>query len=324
MNYRRSMLVLATLVSTGVMLPAKAADAWPSKPIRLIVPYTPGGLTDVLARLVAQKASETLGQSIVIENKPGASTAIGATYVATSPADGYTLLMSGTTTMSTNPILKKDLPYKADDFVPVALVGRVPFIAVAHPSVPAGNLRELVAYAKANPDKLTFSTSGQGTSSHLVGAMFQSVTGTKMRDIPYKGTSPALTAVLSNEVSMTFDGVTLYIPHIQSGKLKGIALFGEARVPALDKLPTMVEEGYRDAVAMAWFGIVAPKGTPGAVVERLNQAVSKALLEPDVKKRLQEFNAYVDPLSPAEFNELLKRESSLWTRTIGPLNIQMD
>lgn len=322
MNYRRSLL--AILVATCAAVPALAADAWPSKPIKLIVPYTPGGLTDILARLVAQKAEQTLGQAIVVENKPGAGTAIGASYVAASPADGYTLLMSGTTTLTTNPILKKNLPYKAADFIPVALVGRVPFVAVAHPSVPANNLKELVAYAKANPDKITFSTSGQGTSSHLVGAMFQSVTGTKMRDIPYKGSNPALLAVLGNEVMMTFDGVTNYVPHLQTGKLKGIALFGESRLPALNQLPTMVEEGYRDAVAMAWFGILAPTGTPRAVVERINAAVTKALLEPDVKKRLQESNAYVEPRSPEGYNDLLKRESEIWARIIEPLNLQLD
>jgi tripartite-type tricarboxylate transporter receptor subunit TctC len=322
MNYRQ--ILLAICIATCAAIPVRAADVWPSKPIRIIVPYTPGGLTDVLARLVAQKAEKALGQPIVVENKPGAGTAIGASYVATSAADGYTLLMSGTTTYTTNPILKKSLPYKTSDFVPVALVGRVPFVAVAHPSIPANNLKELVAYAKANPGKITFSTSGQGTSSHLVSAMFQSVTGTTMRDIPYKGSNPALLAVLSNEVVMTFDGVTNYVPHLQAGKLKGIALFGESRLPILSDLPTMVEEGYGDAVAMAWFGILAPSGTPRAVIERINSAVSKALLEPDVKKRLQESNAYVEPRSPEGYSELLKRESEVWSRIIEPLNLQLD
>ena len=244
--------------------------------------------------------------------------------MAKSPADGYTLLMSGTTTLSTNPILIKKLSYKASDFTPVALIGMVPFIAVAHPSVPAGNLKELVAYAKANPDKLTYSSSGTGTSSHLVGEMFESATGTKLRDIPYKGTSPALTAVLSGEVSMTFDGVTLYIPHIQSGKLKPIALFGEQHVPAIDQVPTMVEQGYKDAVALAWFGLVAPTGTPREAVDRVNDAVRKALSEPELVTKLREFNAYIEPRSAAAFGELIQRESTLWGRVLTPLNLQLD
>lgn len=321
-NTRRSLLAL--LVAASAVTPALANDTWPSRPVKLVVPYTPGGLTDILARLVAQKAEQSLGQAIVVENKPGAGTAIGASHVASSAADGYTFLMSGTTTLTTNPILKKNLPYKASDFIPVALVGRVPFVAVAHPSVPASSLQELVTYAKANPGKITFSTSGQGTSSHLVGAMFQSATGTTMRDIPYKGSNPALLAVLGNEVQMTFDGVTNYVPHLQSGKLKGIALFGESRLPILGSLPTMVEAGYGDAVAMAWFGVVAPAGTPRTVVERFNAAVTEALQQPDVRKRLQEANAYVEPRSPEGFAALLKRESDIWTRIIEPLNLQFD
>jgi tripartite-type tricarboxylate transporter receptor subunit TctC len=324
MHHRRTVLGLVLFAATMAAQPAFAADPWPSKTIRIVVPYTPGGLTDVLARLVAQKASVTLGQPIVVENRPGAGTAIGAEYVGKSPADGYTLLMSGTTTLSTNPILIKKLSYKASDFTPVALIGMVPFIAVANPSVPANNLRELVAYAKANPDKLTYSSSGTGTSSHLVGEMFEAATGTRLRDIPYKGTNPALTAVLSGEVSMTFDGVTLYIPHIQSGKLKPIALFGEQRVSAINQVPTMVEQGFKDAVALAWFGLVAPTGTPQEAIDRMNDAVRKALSEPELAAKLRDFNAYIEPRSPAAFGELIKRESMIWGRVLTPLNLQLD
>jgi tripartite-type tricarboxylate transporter receptor subunit TctC len=312
-------ICLAALAST-----AHAADPWPTKPIKLVVPYTPGGLTDVLARLIANKAGATLGQPIVVENKPGASTVIGAEYVAKSAPDGYTLLMPGTTTLTTNPIMMKKLPYKASDFAPVALVGMVPYIAVAHPSVPANNVQELVAYAKANPGKLTFSNSGQGSSSHLVGAMFATATGTKLTDIPYKGSAPALGAVLSGEVSLSFDGVTLYIPHIKAGKLKAIAVTGETRVPALDNVPTLVESGYKDAVAQAWFGIAAPSATPREVVVKINDAVQKAMREPDVVAKLREFNAYVEPRSAEAFGELLQREATLWTRVIAPLNLQVE
>lgn len=318
-------LIATTLTLAALLAPAAhAADPWPTKPIKLVVPYTPGGLTDVLARIVGQKAGTTLGQPIIVENKPGASTLIGAEYVAKSAPDGYTLLMTGTTTLTTNPLLMKKLPYKVADFTPVALVGMVPFIAVAHPSVPANNLQELVAYAKANPDKLTYSTSAQGTSSHLVGAMFAAATGTKLRDVPYKGSGPALNAVLSGEVSMTFDGVTLYIPYVNTGKLKAIALTGDHRLPALDKLPTLAESGYKDAVATALFGIVAPAGTPRPVIHQVNAAVQRAMADPEVVARLRDFNAYVEPRSAEAYGELLQREAELWGRIIAPLNIQLD
>lgn len=189
MQCRRSFLWMVICASVVTSTAARSAETWPNKPIRLIVPYAPGGLTDILARVVGQKVRVTLGQPIVIENKPGASTAIGASFVAKSPADGYTLLMAAATTLSTNPLLFKKLSYSASDFTPVALVGTVPFIAVTNPSVLPGSLTELIAYAKANPGRVTYSTSGQGSSSHLVGKMFEAATGITLTDIPYKGSS---------------------------------------------------------------------------------------------------------------------------------------
>lgn len=329
MPCRRSLLLRAAFCAAALTAgvtnaTAQTAQPWPTKPIRLVVPYTPGGLTDVLARLVAQKASVTLGQNIIVENKPGASTVIGSDFVAKSPADGYTLLFSGTTTLTTNPLLLKKLPYKASDFAPVALVGVVPFIGVAHPSVPADDLKSLLAYIKANPGKVMYSTSGQGTSSHLVGEMFEAATGADLTDVPYKGTAPALMAVLSGEVAMTFDGVTLYIPHIQSGKLKPVALFGDQRLSAIDKVPTMTELGYPEALAVAWFGVLAPAATPRAIIDRVNAAISDAMKQPDVVARLRESNVYVEPRSAQAFSEMLKSESARWEKVVKPLNIQLD
>jgi tripartite-type tricarboxylate transporter receptor subunit TctC len=324
MQLRRTFLCLSIGAALAASTAAHSAETWPNKPIRLIVPYAPGGLTDILARVVAQKASVTLGQPILIENKPGASTSIGASFVAKAPADGYTLLMAAATTLSTNPLLFKKLSYSASDFTPVALVGTVPFIAVTHPTALPGNLKDLIAYAKANPGKVTYSTSGQGSSSHLVGKMFEAATGVTLTDVPYKGSSPAFQAVLSGEVAMTFDGVTLYTQHIQSGRLKAVAVFGESRLPMFDKVPTMVEQGYRDAVARSWFGIVAPAATPRDVVGRVNEAVRKALTEPDVVARLRDFDVYVEPRSPEAFGEFMQRESALWSRFIEPLNIRLD
>lgn len=316
----RRLLLLALCTPAAVLA---QAPTWPTRPIKLVVPYPPGGLTDVLARMVSQKASEQLGQPIVVENRPGASTVVGAEQVARATPDGYTLLMAATTTLTTNPLVFRKLPYKPADFTPVALVGTVPFVLAAHPSVPARDLREFVAYAKAHPDQMTFSTSGQGASSHLVGEMFKAATQTQLRDIPYKGSAAALTAVLSGEVNATFDGLTNYLPHARSGKLKLLALFSEQRVPAADTIPTLVESGYPDAVAYSWFGMVAPAGTPAAVVNRLNQAINAGLQTPELRDRLRADASSGPILSPEAYGEFMRKQAQLWEKVITPLKLDV-
>ena len=219
MHARHRLVFLSIALFTVLAGPwARAADPWPTKPIRIIVPYTPGGLVDVLARLIGAKISPTLGQPVVVENKPGASTAIGAEFVAKSAPDGHTLLLATTTTLSTNPLMFKRLSYKTSEFTPVALLAMVTFIAVSNPGAPFSNVKELMDYAKVNPGKITFSTSGVGTASHLIGELFAAATGTKLTDIPYKGTNPAMMAVLSGEVTMAFDSAGLYTAPVQSGR----------------------------------------------------------------------------------------------------------
>ncbi len=321
---RRLLLLLALCSPAAVLAQAPAAAAaWPNKPIRLVVPYPPGGLTDVLGRMVAQKASEQLGQQVVVENRPGASTIVGAEFVAKSAPDGYTLLMAAATTLTTNPLLFKNLGYSAASFSPVALVGTVPFAVVTHPSVPVNTIREFIDYAKANPGLLTFSTVGQGASSHLVGEMFKAATGTQLRDIPYKGSAPALTAVLSGEVHATFDGITNYLPNARAGKLKILAVMSEARVPAAESVPTMVETGYPDAVAYSWFGIVAPAGTPPAIVNRLNQAVNAGLQAAEVRDRLRTDVLSAPILSPEGYGDFMRKQSQIWEKVITPLKLEM-
>ncbi|CAM5787008.1 Bug family tripartite tricarboxylate transporter substrate binding protein [Ottowia pentelensis] len=314
-------ILLCALCAPAAVL--AQAPAWPARPLKLVVPYPPGGLTDVLARLVSQKASEQLGQPIVVENRPGASTIVGAEQVARAAPDGYTLLMAATTTLTTNPLLFKKLPYKPTDFTPVALVGTVPFALVVSPSVPAKDLREFVAYAKAHPDQMTFSTSGQGASSHLVGEMFKAATQTQLRDIPYKGSAAALTAVLSGEVSATFDGLTNYLPYARDGKLKILAMFSEQRVPAADAIPTLLESGYPDAVAYSWFGVVAPVGTPATVVNRLNQAFNTGLRSPTLNDRLRTDATSGPILSPEAYGEFMRSQAQLWEKVITPLNLNL-
>ncbi|HET8748417.1 MAG TPA: tripartite tricarboxylate transporter substrate binding protein, partial [Ramlibacter sp.] len=299
------------------------APAWPARPIRLVVPYPPGGLTDVLARLVAQKASEQLGQAIVVENRPGASTILGAELVAKAAPDGHTFLMAAATTLTTNPLLFRKLPYKPTDFTPVALVGTVPFALVAHPSVPASNLQQFVAHARANPGQLTYSTVGQGASSHLVGEMFKGATRTVLRDIPYKGSAPALTAVVAGEVHATFDGLTNYLPYARSGKLKILAVFSDHRVPAADTIPTMVESGYPEAVAYSWFGIVAPAGTPATIVNRFNQAVNASLQASELRERLRADASDGPILSAEAYGDFMQRQAQVWGKVITPLKLEL-
>jgi len=319
--FARGLLLLA-LVGPATLF--AQAPTWPARPIRLVVPYPPGGLTDVLARLVAQKAGEQLGQPIVIENRGGASTIIGAEAVAKAAPDGYTLLMAATTTLTTNPLLFKKLPYKRDDFTPVALVGTVPFVLAVHPAVPANTLQEFVAHARANPGLLTFSTSGRGSSSHLVGEMFKSATGVEMRDIPYKGSAAALAAVLSGEVQATFDGITNYLPLVRSGKLKILGVFSEVRLPAIEMVPTLTEAGYSQAVAYSWFGIVAPSGTPKAVVQRLNQVINTSLQTPELSDRLRADVSGGSILSPEAYGDFMLKQAQIWEKVIVPLKLEVD
>lgn len=314
---------LQALAATAAW-PGLARAAWPEKPIRIIVPYAPGGFTDIVSRLVAQKMTARLGQPVVVENKAGGSTAIAAEAVARAAPDGLTLLMAVTTTLSTNPFLFKKLPYKAADFVPVALTGLTPFVLSAHPSVPANTVQELIALAKAKPDSLNMATLGTGSSTHLVGAMFNGLAGTDIRYIPYKGAGPALSDLSAGHVQLYFDGIATSAPLFRAGKLKGLAITSEARSPAAPQVPTFAEAGLPGMMAASWYGLLAPAGTPAAVVEVLNQATNEALQAPDVRARVEQDGALAPTLSPRQFGELIERHTQQWGRVIAPLNIQLD
>lgn len=314
---------LQTLAITAA-LPGVAHAAWPEKPIRIIVPYAPGGFTDIVSRLVAQKMTARLGQPVVVENKAGGSTAIAAEFVAKSPADGYTLIMAVTTTLSTNPFLFKKLPYKASDFEPIALTGLTPFVLSAHPSVPANNLKELIALEKAKPGTLNMATLGTGSSTHLVGAMFNSVAGLKIPYIPYKGAGPALSDLMAGHVQLFFDGIATSAPQFRAGKLKGIAISSMQRSPAAPDVPTFAEAGLPDMQAASWYGLLAPARTPSAIIETLNQACNEALQAPDVRARVEQDGASAPQLSPRQFGELIEQHTRSWGRIIAPLNIEMD
>lgn len=310
------------VAATGAI--AQDAARYPIRPIRIVVPYAPGGFTDIVSRLVAQKIGTSLGQPVVVENKAGASTILGAETVARAPADGYTLLMAVTTTLSTNPLLFKKLSYKASDFTPVALTGLTPFVLMAHPSVAANNVKELVTLEKAKPGSLNVATLGTGASTHLVAEMFHSVTGTKLQDVPYKGAGPALNDLLAGHVQLYFDAISTSVPHIKSGQLKAIALTADQRSPAAPQVPTFAELGYPEMVAYSWYGLLAPAGTPAAVVNTLNKAVNDALQSPDVRARLAAEGATAPVMTPAQFGQLIDAHTKTWAKVIAPLHIQLD
>ena len=314
------------LAAAAVPAGAQGASAvvYPSGPVRIVVPYAPGGFTDIVARLVGQKLAERLGQPVVVENRPGASTILGAEAVARAAPDGHTLLMGVTTTLSTNPFLFRKLPYKPADFRPVALTGMTPFVLVAHPRVAADTARELVELAKARPGKLSAATLGPGSSTHLVLAMLRAATGADIADVPYKGSAPAVTDLLAGHVDLYFDAVPTSLPHIRSSRLKAIAITSEARSAAAPAVPTFREAGVPDMVAYSWYGLLAPAGTPDAVVDRLNAAVNEAMRSPAIEEKLAAEGAVAATLSPREFGELIEKHSRTWARIIAPLNLQLD
>ncbi len=326
---RRTVLAAASILAlsaTTVTTAARAqtASSYPDKPIRIVVPYAPGGYTDILARRISQILAEKLGQPVVVENKPGASTMIGAESVARAAPDGYTLIMAVTTTLSTNPHLFSKLPYKPSDFKPVALAGLTPFVLIANPKVPANDVQELIKLAEADPGKLTSATLGNGSSTHLVLAMLRAATGVNILDVPYKGSALVLTDILAGHVDMYFDALSTSLPHIKSGRIKAIAVTSENRSEAAPSVPTFREAGTPEVVAYIWTGLLAPAGTPDSIVDKLNSVVGEALSTPEVKAKYLEEGTEAPTMSPKEFGDIIDRHSKTWGEIIAPLNIRLD
>ncbi len=313
-----------TLLAGLCALAGPAQAAFPERTVRIVVPYAAGGFTDVLARVLAQRLGERLGQSVIVENKPGASTMLGADLVAKAPADGHTVLMATTSTLSTNPLLFRKMPFKASDFAPVALAGLTPFVLVAHPSLPANDVRSLVALAKAQPGKFDFAMLGPGSSTHLVDEMFRSAAQVDIRDVPYKGSGPASADLLAGHVLLNFDAVATALPRIRAGQLKGIGITSEERSPLAPQLPTFKESGLPQMVAYSWYGLLAPAATPAAVIEQLNRAANEVLNLPDVQQQLAAQGGSAPTLSARQFGELIEAHTRTWEKIIRPLNLQLD
>jgi tripartite-type tricarboxylate transporter receptor subunit TctC len=300
------------------------AQTWPNRPIRMIVPYTPGGYTDLMARLVGQKISEALGQPIIFENKPGANAIIGTDVVAKAAPDGYTF---GTVIAAhaVNATLNPKLPYDTlKDFTYVSLMSVAPLIMIAHPSLPANNVQELIALAKAKPGELNFASSGVGAAAHLTMEMFKSRTGIDMLHIPYKGTAGALQDVIGGRINVMFDVVGPLMPQVRSGLAKAIVVTAKERIPAASDVPTMAEQGVPDFVSGTWAGLIAPAGTPKEIVDRVSAEASKALADPALKDKLVEQGIVAVGSTPEEFRAFVAEDIGRWRKVITDAGIKME
>ena len=292
------------------------AQSWPNKPIKFVVGFAPGGATDVVGRLMAKKIGDALGQPIVIENRAGGSSNIGAEVVVRAAPDGYTFYVCAITS-AINVSLFPKLPFDfAKDFEPVALFANVPNILVVHPSVPAKTVKELIDYARAQPGKLSYASSGAGTSIHLSAELFKMLAKVDMVHIPYKGSGPAMTDMIGGQVQVMFDNMPSALPHVKAGKLRALAVTSAQRSPSAPDVPTMNEAGVAGFDVQSWFGLVAPKGTPKEIITRVNAEAVKALGTADIKERFLDLGAVPGPMSPEAFGEYIRAEIIRWGEVV--------
>jgi len=323
----RAKPIVLTIVALGLGLAAAgpaAAQPYPNRPIKLIVPFPAGGPPDVIARIVADSMSTRLGQSVVVDNRPGAGATIGTRSVANAEPDGHTLLFASTTSLSIGPALFKNLDYDpVKSFTPVAGISIGPMVLVLHPSVPAKTVQELVAHAKANPGKLNYGA-GVASPPHIAWGLFTAVTGTDILFVPYRGMAPAMNDLISGQIQMMIDGTGPLLPHIQAGTFRALAVTGKTRSPDFPHLPTMIESGYPDYVLTFWTGIVAPAGTPQPIVARLNSAINDGLASIALKDGLAKFNVEANIASPQEFAAMLAQEAEKWAGIVKAAGIKLE
>jgi tripartite-type tricarboxylate transporter receptor subunit TctC len=316
--------LLLAVFASAVVLPAWAQPVWPDRPITIIVPAAAAGPTDAVSRLVADQLRKSLGVAVVVENKPGAGGNVGATHVAKAAPDGYTLLMATIGTHAVNRTLYTTLPFDPEkDFEPVSQVVSYPLVVAVRNDLPVKNAAELVAYAKANPGKLNRGSGGSGTSMHLSGEYFNSMAGIKMTHIPYKGSAPALTDLLSGQLDLVFDTILTVAPQMKTGKIRVIGITSDTRSPIVPDAAPLSETvpGYSMA---SWIGIVAPKGTPQPVVNRLQQDIARALQQPEVKEKLAAQGAQPVGSSPDKFREFMKQETARWAKVVRDSGARAD
>lgn len=309
--------LVALMVAAAAILPVIAMAAYPDRPLRYVIPFPPGGSTDTTGRILAEEMAKILGQPVVVENRGGAGGNIGAAYVATTPADGYTMLQGTIGTHGINPTLYDNLQFDArKDFVPVARMTAGTNVLVVHPSVPANNVQELIAYAKANPGKLMMGSSGAGSSIHMSGELFQVLTGTRFTHVPYRGGGPAMNDLLAGHIQLMFDNVNVSLPHIQAGKLRPLAVSSAKRSPVLPNVPTLMEAGVKDYEVISWSGVFVPAGTPRDIVEKLNSTINQALSSDSVRARFDEAGIQIDLMGVDQFQKFVGSEMDRWGKIV--------
>ena len=317
-------IATAALAALLAHFPAQAQD-YPTRALRLIVPFPPGGGNDTIARLVGQKLSQSLGQQVIVDNRPGAGGTIGTELAAKAPPDGYTLFLAGVASHGINPSLRKKLPYDpVRDFHGVSLIASAPLLVAVHPSLPAASVKQLVALAKAKPGAINYASNGNGSSSHLAVELFMMMTGTRLVHIPYKGLALALTDLLSGQVQLAFSSAVTMLPQVKAGKLRGIAMTGAKRSPAMPDIPTVAESGVPGYETGSWYGIVVPAKTPRPVVERLSREISAITRSAEISSKLSEEAALPIGNSADEFDAYIKRELARWAKVISQARISED
>ncbi|MGO4813668.1 Bug family tripartite tricarboxylate transporter substrate binding protein [Cupriavidus sp. 2MCAB6] len=317
-------LAAAAIAACGVGFSHAAEPAYPSHPVKVVVPSVPGGPIDAVSRLVSNKLSTRLGTSFIVENKPGGNVQIGTNYVAKSDPDGYTLLTTAPAHII-NPLLYGKLSYDpVKDLTGVAMMAKVPLLLVVNGDLPIHSVPELIAWGKAHPDRLRYGSSGTGSSANLVGELFSMNAGLKLEHIPYKGAAAVLPDLLAGRLEIMIDTLQLFSPYIKAGKLRAIAFTGATRMPALPNVPTLAESGYPDVVANSWLAIVAPSKTPQSVIDKLARTVGDVLQEPDVRKQIADYGMEPDPMTPAQLNRYFDSESKRWSKVVKAGNIRVE
>jgi tripartite-type tricarboxylate transporter receptor subunit TctC len=299
------------------------AQSWPSKPLRYIVPFPPGAFNDTLARTLAAELPKSLGQPVVVENRPGGNTIIGTELAAKSPPDGYTLFGAALPFSVIQSLYKTSFDVTRD-FAPITLAGVTPNLLVAHPGAPVNNVRELIAYAKANPGKLNYASTGNGTSNHLSFELFKAMTQTNITHVPYKGSAPAVTDLIGGQVQVMFDNTPNVLPHVRAGKLKALGVSTKARTPLAPEVPSVDEAGVPGYDVSVWFGVLTVAGTPREIVQRLNGEMVKILASPEIRERFGKTGVQVVAGTPEHFSQFLKGEVDRWARVVREANIKAD
>jgi tripartite-type tricarboxylate transporter receptor subunit TctC len=316
--YRRTLLCLAAFATLATPLATvHAQDAWPAKPVKMIVPFAAGGTSDILGRLIAERLQVALKQTVIVENRAGAGGVIGADTVAKSPPDGHTILLGTIASHAINPALQPKMPYNASkDFAPVILLGSISNVLLVGTDQPYKSVKELIAAAKAKPDGIAFASAGQGSSQHMSGELFKLLAGADLAHVPYKGSAPAIQDVIGHQIPSSFETVTVALPHIQAGKVRALAVTSAQRSAALPQVPTMQEAGVANFDVSSWQAMYAPAGTPPAIVTRLNSEIEKILAQPDVKARLDQLGLVHNPNTPEQFAEFGRKEFAKWTQVV--------